>query len=301
MLKNYALRRLQLLGVGVVHLIVPIWFIAQMAATGNQDTSTWLMQLFAAAAYVFYIALAGAWSWFGTYMQRSMPVIFVAVAFITRPRYVSVTNSAEAAELRLLAFALGILFLVLTILALLGRVCRKPALELTFPFRDGHYIIGQGGRTKVINHHARDKAQRYALDISKLGNFGIRARGIYPIALKKYAIYGVEVVSPCEGVVAAVVEDEPDRIPPVRDRSHPAGNYVDIELEGATIKVAHLMKGSVTVNPGQRVRAGQVLGRVGNSGNTTEPHLHIHATRDGVGIPMRFKGRFLVRNDLVEA
>src|SRR6185436_2265282 len=127
MLKNYALRRLQLLGGLVAHLIVPFWLIAQMATTGNQDTSTWLMHLFAAATYVAYISLAGTWSWFGTYIQRAMPVIFVAVAFVTRPRYVSVTNSPEAAELRLLALALGILFLALTILALIGRISRKPA------------------------------------------------------------------------------------------------------------------------------------------------------------------------------
>ena len=300
MFKNYALRRLQLLGVMVSHLIVPLWFIAQMATTGSQDTSTWLMHLFGAATYVSYIALAGAWSWFGTYMQRALPVIFVAVAFVTRPRYVSVTNSAEAAELRLLALALGILFLVLTILALIGRISRKPALELTFPFRGGTYIVGQGGSTKVINHHSRHPVQRYALDILKLGHFGVRAMGIYPVALKKYAIYGAEVVSPCEGVVAVVEEEQPDQIPPERDPTHPPGNYVEIESDGARILLGHLMKGSVTVNPGQRVRTGQVLGRVGNSGNTTEPHLHIHATRDGVGIPMRFKGRFLVRNDLVE-
>jgi hypothetical protein len=39
---------------------------------------------------------------------------------------------------------------------------------------------------------------------------------------------------------------------------------------------------------GQSVRAGDLLGEVGNSGNTTEPHLHIHAERDGLGLDLRF-------------
>jgi murein DD-endopeptidase MepM/ murein hydrolase activator NlpD len=69
------------------------------------------------------------------------------------------------------------------------------------------------------------------------------------------------------------------------------------------------MKGSVLVRPGDRVQAGQPLACVGNSGNTTEPHLHIHAKRgdkpdsilDGEGMPMRFGGRWLIRNSVVRS
>ncbi|MEK5272086.1 M23 family metallopeptidase [Aeribacillus sp. FSL K6-8394] len=53
------------------------------------------------------------------------------------------------------------------------------------------------------------------------------------------------------------------------------------------------------VNKGAKVQEGQQIGNVGNSGNTTEPHLHIHAERDGREVPIRFNGRFLVRNQLV--
>jgi Peptidase family M23 len=301
MLKNYARRRFKLLLVLVPHLLVPAWLIVQLAATGSQDTSTWLMQLFAAAAYVSYMALAGTWSWFGIYTQRAMPVVLVAVAVITRPRFISVTDSPEAAELRLIALGLGVLFAILTIWALLGRLSsRARALDLTFPLRGGTYIVGQGGGTRIVNRHTRSRSERYALDIVRLGRFGTRALGIYPLTLKKYAIFGAEVLSPCDGIVSAVVENQEDRVPFDRDPTSPAGNYIAIESGGVTIYLAHLLKGSATVDPGRRVRVGQILGRVGNSGNTTEPHLHIHAEREGFGVPMRFNGRFLVRNDLVE-
>jgi len=110
-------------------------------------------------------------------------------------------------------------------------------------------------------------------------------------------------------VVAAAVDGFTDFSPPGRDPENRAGNHVALECEGATIYLAHLMRGSVCAKVGERVRAGQVLGRVGNSGNTTEPHLHIHAETGPYpgkfpgmpGVPIRFGGQFLVRNDRVKA
>ncbi|WP_405928878.1 M23 family metallopeptidase [Streptomyces griseus] len=74
------------------------------------------------------------------------------------------------------------------------------------------------------------------------------------------------------------------------------GNHVILDLGDSTYAVyAHLQRGSLQVRPGDRVRAGQRLGRVGNSGNTTEPHLHFHLM-DGPdpdsarGVPFTWRG-----------
>ncbi|MFD4224810.1 M23 family metallopeptidase [Streptomyces griseus] len=74
------------------------------------------------------------------------------------------------------------------------------------------------------------------------------------------------------------------------------GNHVVLDLGDSTYAVyAHLQRGSLRVGPGDRVRAGQRLGRVGNSGNTTEPHLHFHLM-DGPdpdsarGVPFTWRG-----------
>ncbi len=301
MLRSHAARRVRLLGIVITHVLMPIWLIALLATAANQDSSTWFMFLFATAAYVAYISLAGAWTWFGVYLQRALPVVMVASAFATRPRYVLITEAPAAAELRLLAFALAVYFMCMALLAILGRRTRRNALHLVFPLRGGTFMIGQGGSTRAVNRHSGNRAQRYAVDIVKLGSMGMRADGLYPIALKKYGAFGAEVVSPCEGVISAAVEELPDNVPGERDVKNGVGNHVAIETDGATIVLAHLMKGSLTVNPGQRVRPGQLLGRVGNSGNTGEPHLHVHAEREGWGLPVRFNGRFLVRNDCVDA
>jgi len=95
------------------------------------------------------------------------------------------------------------------------------------------------------------------------------------------------------------------------DNSNVFGNHVIIQPDGTDVLVflAHMQKGSVIAKTGDRVAVGQPIGKVGNSGRTFEPHLHIHAqtqvTKDGktewVGVPIRFGSRWLVRNSLVFA
>jgi murein DD-endopeptidase MepM/ murein hydrolase activator NlpD len=73
------------------------------------------------------------------------------------------------------------------------------------------------------------------------------------------------------------------------------------------VLLAHLMEGSIKVGEEDEVVEGQIIGQVGNSGNTSQPHLHIHAERgrdedkqilEGNGVPITFGGRYLVRNSL---
>ncbi|WP_370637315.1 peptidoglycan DD-metalloendopeptidase family protein [Phyllobacterium chamaecytisi] len=64
------------------------------------------------------------------------------------------------------------------------------------------------------------------------------------------------------------------------------------------VELAHFRQGSIEVRSRTSVSIGQHLGQVGNSGNSTEPHLHIHAVdpRTGTGIPVLFNGRYPTRN-----
>ena len=86
-----------------------------------------------------------------------------------------------------------------------------------------------------------------------------------------------------------------------------AGNHVILECGLVWIVLGHLQQGTVAVHVGEITEVGHVIGRVGNSGNTGEPHLHVHAQRPGSAIaplsgdpvPIRLDGRYLVRNDRV--
>lgn len=90
-----------------------------------------------------------------------------------------------------------------------------------------------------------------------------------------------------------------------RDRKNLAGNYVLLDCDGTEVLLAHLRQGSVAVASGQNVTQQTVLGAVGNSGNSSEPHLHLHAERggergvilNGEAVPMLIDGRYLVRGD----
>jgi murein DD-endopeptidase MepM/ murein hydrolase activator NlpD len=114
-----------------------------------------------------------------------------------------------------------------------------------------------------------------------------------------YAAYGAEALAVADGVVTAVkdgiIENVPQQEPAVPiTLDTVAGNHVVVDLGGGYYGMwAHLQPGSVRVKAGDRVKRGQVLGLVGNSGNSTEPHLHFHVT-DGAsplgaeGLPYAF-------------
>ena len=182
-----------------------------------------------------------------------------------------------------------------------GGRCRP--LELALPLGPGTYVVAQGG-PPALNQHADDPAQSAALDIVALGPLGLRCSppAVYPGRLERYVVFDRPVLAPCAGRVVEAVDDVPDLEPPLRRPDRPPGNYVAIDADGTIVLLAHLRHGTVLVSEGDRVVAGQPLGCVGNSGNSSEPHLHIHAEQDGAGVPLVFPGtrrRPLRRNDTI--
>jgi murein DD-endopeptidase MepM/ murein hydrolase activator NlpD len=102
--------------------------------------------------------------------------------------------------------------------------------------------------------------------------------GVGSPALDSFPAFGSLVVAPLDGVAAAVVADHPDQPVGGSDRQNPAGNYISLDIgAGRYLLFAHLKKSSALVAAGDRVRRGQPLAQVGNSGNTSEPHLHLQA------------------------
>ena len=100
--------------------------------------------------------------------------------------------------------------------------------------------------------------------------------------LAEYGCYGVPVVAPTTGQVVQAAGDQPDELSGTISKkvTAPMGNHVVIETpDRGHLIVAHLKPGSVLVRPGHRVTEGEVIGACGNSGNTSEPHVHIHYQR----------------------
>jgi len=167
----------------------------------------------------------------------------------------------------------------------------RDTTRFTLPFR-GEWLVFWGGRTLSQNYHASVRSQRFANDILQM-RAGSSHRGDGR-ALTDYYCYGQPILAPADGRVVEAVDSLPDQPIGSQDRSHPAGNHVVIDHgHNEFTLLAHLQPRSVRVRAGDRVRRGQELGLVGNSGNTTEPHLHIHLMngpdmRAADGLPLAF-------------
>ena len=164
---------------------------------------------------------------------------------------------------------------------------------LRLPF-DGEWFVFWGGDREPVNHHVRAPAQRHAYDLAVWRDGGThRGAGAANV---DYWAWGQRIVAPAAGEVVAAVDGLPDNQPltGVMNTADPAGNHVLIDVgQGEYVLLAHFQQGSVGVEVGDRVEAGQLLGLCGNSGNSSEPHLHVHlqdspVPLEGVGLPLPF-------------
>ena len=123
----------------------------------------------------------------------------------------------------------------------------------------------------------------------------------YPcLSLNDYYGYGLPILAPAAGTIAAVVNWIPDNPPQQVETDNPYGNYVSIyHAPGEYSLLAHLQIGSVKVAVGQAVKTGQEIAKVGNSGRSPEPHLHIQMQNDwypgAQSIPARWSGVLAMR------
>jgi murein DD-endopeptidase MepM/ murein hydrolase activator NlpD len=164
------------------------------------------------------------------------------------------------------------------------------------PFRlplDGPVTVAWGGATRDVNYHVRGAAERWAYDlIVRRDGLSYRTHGG---DVSDYHAYGLPVLAPADGIVRAASDGEPDSSLGARSLLDGCGNRVVLEVASDEfLFLCHLKPGSVSVKEGDRVTMGQPIGRVGNSGNSTEPHVHVHLQttpgRFGEGIPMYFHG-----------
>lgn len=153
-----------------------------------------------------------------------------------------------------------------------------PALAVRPPFagpRNGAWLTVWGGTNAARNYHVVSPSQARAYDFLVVKDGRSYAGPADQLA--SYHCWGQSVLAAADGVVTEAVGDLPDQAIGASDPANAAGNHVVIaHAPDRHSLVAHLQRGSVTVKPGERVRAGAVLGRCGNSGNTSEPHVHFH-------------------------
>ena len=147
-------------------------------------------------------------------------------------------------------------------------------VALDFPLAGVSYVSA-GGRSGLLSHHYTFAVQRDAVDLVQLGANGRTHRG-EGVALTSYAVFGAPLLAPADGRITAVTDSFPDQPIGGSDQDHPAGGHLVEDIGGGRyVMIAHLKQGSARVSVGQRVVRGEPLARVGNSGNTSEPHVHL--------------------------
>ncbi|MFF2605838.1 M23 family metallopeptidase [Arthrobacter koreensis] len=190
---------------------------------------------------------------------------------------------------------------------------------LDFPFT-GRWTVQNSPANRVPSHGTRLFGTAYAIDFVAVDAHGRSAppsfRAVFGTeAPENFAGFGVPVLAPAAGTVTAVHDGEPDheaRRSPFalagyaltqrervrRGAAGIAGNHVVLATgsgeDRAYILLAHLRRGSTAVAVGDTVRPGTFVGECGNSGNSTEPHVHLQACDSmdwerARGLPLAFR------------
>ena len=162
------------------------------------------------------------------------------------------------------------------------------AVAVAPPLKGSRWVVGGGccappsyhrGATLPINGGIR-VAERFAIDFVQLNDKDSLVSGA-PDKLESYAYFGDEIYSATDGTVVAaedgLPEQVPGKLPADATMQMAGGNHVVVDFgEGRYAFYAHMQPGSLKVKAGDTVKTGQVLGLLGNSGNTNSPHLHFH-------------------------
>jgi len=182
--------------------------------------------------------------------------------------------------------------------------------DLRAPFH-GRWLTFWGGDTREQNAHVDHPNQRHAFDFLGVGPDGQTRKGD-GLKNEDYYAFGRNILAPADGTVTDAITGVRDNAPGSINQYSALGNAVLIRHRDHEFSVlAHLKDGSVRVKPGDAVKRGDVIGLCGNSGNSSEPHLHYHlqntpVLQDGTGIKVFFNGlgkkrRSPVKGDIVEA
>lgn len=306
-----------------VQVALPLALIAWLFFWPTGSIAGFALQAAGTGTFLFALARVAQWAvpvWWLPWVYGGLWLAAVLVWMMrARPGDLPVLPAGVPGWL---GFALSIVLLAVGgwygSRALMGRSLPPVAVvDIANPLGPGRYLVGHGGSNTLVNGHMRTldasvgrfrpwRGQSYAVDFFGLGPWGLRATDWRPADPAAYAIFGAALRAPCDGTVVAAEGAMPDFDVPNEDTVNRLGNHVILRCGAAEIVLAHMRQGSVTVAPGDPVAVGDRLGEVGNSGASTEPHLHIHAQSpaaegaapiSGDPLALRIDGRFLVRGD----
>ncbi len=147
--------------------------------------------------------------------------------------------------------------------------------KLILPFKD-EWTVFWGGDTKDLNYHVSTSAQKNAFDIiitdAKGSSYKTDGK-----TNEDYYAFGKELIAPCDGEIVLVVDGVKDNVPGQMNSFNTGGNMVIIKTtNNEYLVLCHFKHQSIKVKEGQKIKQGELLGLCGNTGNSSEAHLHFH-------------------------
>ena len=147
--------------------------------------------------------------------------------------------------------------------------------KLVLPF-NGAWTVFWGGDTKELNYHVVSKAQKNAFDIVIKDKTG-KSYKTDGKTNEDYYAFGKEIFAPCDGIIVLVVDGVKENKPGELNPIYVPGNSVILKtMNNEYLLFAHFKHHSIKVKEGEKVKQERVLGLCGNTGNSSEPHLHFH-------------------------
>lgn len=167
-------------------------------------------------------------------------------------------------------------------------------VSLEYPLKDGKYLVTASG--SFLGVHSTP-IEKYALDILRFPTLGSFFK-FHQADLEANETYNVPVYCPCIGYVKKMRDGIVDQPIGIKNPKVPEGNFVIIGCPNFNVMMAHFKKGTFKIKESDQVQIGEIIGQIGNSGNTDGPHLHIVAylSNDSTGektpLPITFNGRY---------
>jgi hypothetical protein len=299
----------------VIQIVLPLYLVFRIWSSEFQTRGEWGFYFGHAFLTLLTLFLIGRWDIVGYGARYWLYGVYLAALILsyTNVKHLSFTKDdglfrwSWGALLEIVLFGGAIAWSVA------GMGTSQTTVQFEYPLQGSDNYVLQGGGTPIINYHgAFADPQTFALDINKINEWGFRASGLYPDDLKQYEVFGDRINSPVAGKVVKVVDSLADQRPPQTRPEYPAGNHIWIQTDSLYTVLAHLKSGSVTVEAGDTVTAGEQVAKVGNTGNTIEPHLHMHAVTfpnkkapepdslllGGKPVPITFENHYLTRNNI---
>ena len=154
-------------------------------------------------------------------------------------------------------------------------VIERNTTALVLPFT-GEWTVFWGGDNKEQNYHVANKAQKNAFDLLITGSNSLSYKTDGK-SNEDYYSFGQPITAPCDAEVVVAVDGVKDNKPGTLNPVYVPGNSIILKTSANEfILLAHLKQFSLKVKQGDKVKQGRLLGLCGNSGNSSEPHLHLH-------------------------